>query len=89
MYYYGINKMHIVILNGPRNTGKDTLGNLLLELYPGSIHVRFKDVLYTSSYENWRIERRDISLEQWIELCNDPVLKEVPVEWLGNSKENA
>lgn len=78
--------MHIVILNGPKFSGKDTLAKLLLKLFPGAIHARMKDVLYTSSYENWRIERQDMSFDEWVVLCNDPGLKDVPVKWLGNSK---
>lgn len=77
--------MHIVILNGPKFSGKDTLAKLLLKLFPTAIHARMKDVLYTSSYENWRIERRDISFSEWVALCNDPILKDLPVTWLGNS----
>lgn len=75
--------MHVIILNGPKFSGKDTLCNLLLKLFPGAIHARFKDVLYQYSYELWELEKtQKITLDQWIEICNIPTLKDVPVEWL-------
>ena len=76
--------MHVFILNGPKFTGKDTITKLLLKLFPNAIHARMKDILYSQSYENWRIERRDMSFDEWVALCNDPNLKDVPVSWLGS-----
>lgn len=79
--------MHVIIINGPKFSGKDTLCNLLLKLFPGAIHARFKDVLYEYSHDLWNIkESQGLTLEAWIELCNDPDLKDVPVKWLANEK---
>lgn len=79
--------MHIVIINGPKYTGKDTLGAMLLKLFPGSVMARFKDVLYEYSFEHWDLEKRGMTLESWIELCNDPNKKELPVDWLMNGRK--
>lgn len=78
--------MKIIIANGPPGTGKDTFADYVVSIFPGAVKARFKDVLYRYSYENWRIERRDMSYDEWIALCNDPVAKEIPVEWLGSIK---
>lgn len=76
--------MHVIILNGPKYCGKDTLCNFLLALFPGAIHARFKDVLYTTCYSFWSLEKHGMSMEDWIDLCNDPVLKDQPFHLLIN-----
>lgn len=76
--------MHIIILNGPPGAGKDTLGNELMKQLTDAhmhvIHGRIKDILYRGTYNRYK----DLgSYDDWVKLCNDPALKEVPKENLN------
>lgn len=65
--------MNIIILNGPPFSGKDTLGNRLLDNIKNSIHVRFKDVLYAFACEQYKLPLHTV-----IEVCNDVSNKDKP-----------
>ncbi len=71
--------MHIIILNGPPGAGKDTLGSELMKQLTDAhmtvIHGRIKDILYRGTYG--RYEGLG-SYDEWVTLCNDPILKEIP-----------
>lgn len=75
--------MHLVILNGAKGSGKDTLGAYLIErLAEQGISViwgRIKDVMYKATAKRYNLPDYD----HWVELCNDPELKEEPLAILG------
>lgn len=76
--------MHVIIANGPPFSGKDTLVNKLLEIFPDAIWMRFKNVLYKETWKDLFINEdgtAEITLDEWIEICNDVVLKDMPLPW--------
>lgn len=76
--------MYVIISNGPRSCGKDTMVSLLLKMFPAAVHVRIKDVLYKHTYENFKLAERGMSFDQWVELCNNTTAKMTRVDFLGN-----
>lgn len=70
--------MHIVIANGPPFSGKDTLTEHLLNQFKDAVWMRFKNVLYQETWKDLFVDgdRVEISLDEWIEICNDVVLKD-------------
>lgn len=76
--------MHIVITNGPPFSGKDTAVKHLLKRFPNAIWMRFKDVLYKETWKDLWLNTdgtEELSLDEWIEICNDVVLKDTPMPW--------
>lgn len=79
--------MHIVITNGPPFSGKDTAVKHLLKRFPNAIWMRFKDVLYKETWKDLWLNAdgtEELSLDEWIEICNDVVLKDTPMPWDTN-----
>lgn len=75
--------MHIIIANGPPFCGKDTLTKHLLDYFKDAVWMRFKNVLYQETWTDLFVDdiREEISLDEWIEICNDVVLKDSPLPW--------
>ncbi len=67
--------MHVILTNGAPFSGKDTLVKNLLKRYPTAVWVRFKDILYKDSHARL-FPTGEISLEQWIDICNNVTLKD-------------
>lgn len=76
--------MHIVITNGPPGSGKDTFTKIFLEEFPDAVWMRYKNVLYVETWKDLFVNEdgtHEISLDEWIEICNDVVLKESPLPY--------
>lgn len=75
--------MHVIIANGPPFCGKDTLTKHLLNHFKDSVWMRFKNVLYKETWKDLFVDdiREEISLDEWIDICNDVVLKDSPLPW--------
>lgn len=75
--------MYFVIINGAPGVGKDTLGKFLIERLRRAgfhvIHGRIKDIMYKATAQRYNLT----DLDKWIEICNDPILKERPMMLLG------
>lgn len=67
----------IILLNGPPNSGKDTLGEILSQRGYGSLHS-FKERLITIS-----LFISGVSITDWVQRYNNRELKETPWERLG------
>lgn len=76
--------MYVIVSNGPRSSGKDTMVKLLLKMFPTAVHVRIKDVLYQHTYEHFQLESLGMSFNQWVELCNNTTAKITRVDFLGD-----
>lgn len=76
--------MYFIVINGAPGVGKDTLGQFLItRLEHAGYNViwgRIKDIMYKATAKRYNIT----DLQRWIEICNDPVLKERPMLLLGN-----
>jgi hypothetical protein len=71
-------KQHIIILNGPPNSGKDTLGNLLAKKFRNVALTTFKYDLYKETAKYFKV-----GLNEFIERASDRILKEQKVSALG------
>lgn len=66
----------VVFLNGPKGSGKDTLGEALAK-HLGGYTARFKEVLYKHTADIFNVD------QSWLEeIANDTTLKELPCEEL-------
>ena len=77
------NNVHVIIANGPPFCGKDTLTKHLLEYFKDAVWMRFKNVLYQETWKDLFVNdtKEEISLDEWIEICNDVVLKDSHLHW--------
>lgn len=75
--------MFFIIINGAAGSGKDTLGSFLRERLKRAgynvIWGRIKDVIYKATAIRYELP----DLENWIKICNDPILKDTPMQMLG------
>jgi hypothetical protein len=65
----------VLILNGPPNSGKDTIADVIEKVY-GFRHRRFKDRLY----EIASLRSGCAGIRKYIRLCNDREKKDVPYD---------
>lgn len=63
----------VILFNGPKESGKDTVGEHLAELIPNSKIFMFKNTLY-----KWAATVSTLSLDEIIYISSDRVLKELP-----------
>lgn len=77
------NNVHVIIANGPPFCGKDTLTQYLLNNFKDAVWMRFKNVLYTETWKDLFVtdNKQEITLDEWIEICNDVILKDSPLPW--------
>lgn len=75
--------MYFIVINGAPGVGKDTLGQFLIQRLEFAgynvIWGRIKDVMYKATAKRYNLA----DLDKWIEVCNDPILKERPMSLLG------
>lgn len=70
-------KQRVVILNGPKGVGKDTIGKLLCKRLDAQ-HVQFKDRLFELA-----LQIAGVTEEDWFERYDNRELKEEPWDALG------
>jgi len=70
--------MKVLLLNGPPNSGKDTIADKLVDLMPDVVHQRFKTTLYLLTSILFRVP-----LEETKRLCSDRDLKDHPSREFG------
>tara|TARA_Y100001938_G_C8084770_1_gene431286 strand:+ start:847 stop:1488 length:642 start_codon:yes stop_codon:yes gene_type:complete len=74
--------MHVVILNGPPGSGKDTLALHLTNFFNGnSKYLYFKEALYKESHK-W-LGTEAIAFDKFLEIAADEVEKEKPLFDIG------
>ena len=75
--------MYFIILNGAAGSGKDTLAQFIIARLRYNrynvIHGRIKDVLYRATFKRYNLK----DLDEWIAICNDPELKNTPMDYLN------
>lgn len=78
--------MHVILTNGAPFSGKDTFVKDFIKRYENAVWVRFKDVLYTDSYERlfgvdtriFKDSKPPITFDEWVSICNNVTLKDKP-----------
>lgn len=70
--------MKLILINGPKGSGKDTLAQMILDRIPNTRLTTFKTVLYKET-----ARRLNVDLNWLIEVATDRTLKETPLEELG------
>lgn len=81
--------MHVILTNGAPFSGKDTFVKDFIKRYENAVWVRFKDVLYTDTYERLFGKNHNITFDEWVSICNNVTLKDKPFPKLNGTPLDA